>query len=169
MKKTTAYARKKRQSGQPIGNLYGRIKLPINFRHSATDELNLQLLPHVYLDGFRDGTAEETDWHALALRLNCGHVLANAYFPDVAAQSRAGLDALRGIKTRHERTGKWGISQPEFDAIGPALGAMDAMQLQSNRRQLREVMQAVYGANEDLQATGAITTKLECQSVRQRT
>ena len=52
------------------------------------------------------------------------------------------------MKERNARTGKWGCSQPEFAAMGQGLNCTDEMQLQCTRRELRDALEAVYGANE---------------------
>ena len=114
MRKTSAYARKHRRGD-------GYIKLPIAIRFNAQDEQDLQRKPHQMLKGFRNGAADEGDWHAITLRLNWGRMLSGEHFPDSVPQAEAGIEAIRAIKARHERTGKWGISQPEYDAIDWAI------------------------------------------------
>ncbi|AOG24368.1 hypothetical protein [Acidovorax sp. RAC01] len=132
----------------------GHIKLPIYFRFGARDEVDLQRKPHAMLNGFRAGVAQESDWHAITLRLNWGFVLSTRLFPDSVAEARAGLDAIRAVKDRHERTGKWGVSQPEYEAVDWALAHMDGMQQMCTRRELRDALQAVYEANEYLRIVG---------------
>lgn len=124
------------------------VALPINIRFSSGDELKLQLSPHNMLELFRSGEAEESDWHALALRLNWGRFLAERHFPDGVEPLTEAQDALRAVKERNARTGKWGCSQPEFAAMGLGLNCCDQMQLQCTRRELRDALEAVYGANE---------------------
>jgi hypothetical protein len=132
----------------------GHIKLPITIRFDAKDEANLQRKPHAMLNGFRAGVAQERDWHAITLRLNWGFVLSTRLFPDSVAEARAGLDAIRAVKERHERTSKWGVSQPEYEAIDWALAHMDGMQQMCTRRELRDALRAVYEANEYLRIVG---------------
>lgn len=124
------------------------LALPINIRFSSKDELTLQLSPHNLLERFRSGEAEESDWHALALRLNWGRFLAERHFPDGTEPLTEAQEALRAIKERNARIGTWGCSQPEFAAIGLGLNCTDQMQLQCTRRELRDALEAVYGANE---------------------
>lgn len=139
----------------------GHINLPITIRFNAQDEQDLQRKPHQMLKGFRTGEADEGDWQAITLRLNWGKVLSVAHFPDSVPQAEAGLEAIRSIKARHERTGKWGISQPEYEAIDWALAHMDGMQQMCTRRELRDAMEAVYTANEYLRAVGEIEERLD--------
>lgn len=149
----------KRKSSAQSGR--GHIKLPITIRFNAQDEQDLQRKPHQMLNGFRNGTADEGDWNAITLRLNWGKVLSVAHFPDSVPQAEAGLEAIRSIKARHERTGKWGISQPEYEVIDLALAHMDGMQLMCTRRELRDALEAVYTANEYLRAVGEIEERLD--------
>lgn len=141
-------AKAQRRSYRPSPTKAGGLALPINIRFSAKDELKLQLSPHNLLDLFRTGDADETDWHTLALRLNWGRFLAERHFPDGSQPLAAAQEALRAVKARHSRTGKWGCSQPEFAAMGLGLNCTDNMQLQCTRRELRDALEAVYGANE---------------------
>lgn len=155
-----AFERASHRGTKPVKGA-GHIKLPINIRFNSQDETQLQLVPQTLLECFRTGTADESDWHALALRLNWGRLLAEDHFPDAAPDLAQAQDALRAVKDRHERMGKWGISQPEFAAIGNGLTVTDAMQRQCTRRELREALQAVYGINEYQQRTAQIAQRLD--------
>lgn len=139
----------------------GHVVLPINIRFSQKDEAQLQSKPHQMLRGFREGKADEGDWHALTLRLNWGRVLSAAHFPDSEPQAVAGQDAIRAVWERHQRTGKWGVSQPEFEAIDWALAHVDGMQQMCTRRELRDALEAVYSANEYLRKVGDIADELD--------
>lgn len=141
-------AKAQRRSHRATHKKAGELALPINIRFSSSDELKLQLSSHNLLDLFRAGEADEPDWHALALRLNWGRFLAEQHFPDGIQPLADAQDALRAVKERNARTGKWGCSQPEFAAMGQGLNCTDEMQLQCTRRELRDALEAVYGANE---------------------
>jgi len=111
-------------------------RIPITIRFSAKNEFDLQMLPHQMLEGFRDGTATEPDWHALAFRINWGHVLAATHFADGVAATAEAQRALEQVQARHAETGRWGVSQPEFAAMAQALTLTDHMQVQCTRREL---------------------------------
>lgn len=123
-------------------------RLPVTIRFAQRHETDLQLNPHTTLDKFRDGAAEEGDWHLLALRTNWGRVLAERHFVDAAPEMMAGQDALLAVKEHYIRTERWGIAQPEFVAMGQALNLTDAIQLQCTRRELRDALEVVYRAND---------------------
>lgn len=139
MKKTSAYARKRRSLG-----------LPVTIRFSQQHEIDLQLTPHTTLDKFRDGSAMDGDYHLLALRLNWARLLAEEHFPDCVEPCIEAQLALHGVAMRHQTKGQWGIAQPEFAAICFALNTVDDMQLNCTRRELRDALEAVYLANDNL-------------------
>ena len=145
----------------------GHIQLPINIRFAHKHEVELQMRPHAMLDCFREGTANEVDLNSIILRLNWFLILASKQFSDECIRSQnEGLDAMRSIKARHARTGKMGISQPEYEAIGHALNAADDMQLASTRRELHDALTESYEINRHQRATEAIKDRLDVTSAR---
>jgi hypothetical protein len=129
-------------------------QLPTNIRHSNEADLLLQMVPHDELDKFRNGTADQYTVNTLAFRLNWGYVMAGEHFdtPEARAAMVEGLEAIRNVKARLERTGKYGASQLEFQAIGVALGMTDEMQKMATRREQRDALRAVYLINEHKRA-----------------
>lgn len=150
MRKSSAYARKRAHQSHWQQHGQQHIKLPVNIRFAQHHETDLQLNPHTTLDMFREGVAEEKDWHLLALRLNWGRLLAERHMQEAAPILAAAQEALRDVRERHGRTGRWGISQPEFVAMGEGLNHTDTMQLQCTRRELRDALEAVYQANDEI-------------------
>lgn len=129
-------------------------QLPPNIRHSEEADLLLKMVPHDELDKFRNGTADQYTVNTLAFRLNWGYVMAGEFFatPEARKAMEDGLEAIRGVKDRLERTGKYGASQPEFQAIGVALGLTDEMQKMSTRKEQRDALRAVYLINQHKRA-----------------
>lgn len=125
-------------------------QLPTNIRHSNEADLLLKMVPHEELDKFRNGTADKYTVNTLAFRLNWGYVMAGEHFdtPEARQALIDGLEAIRSVKARLERTGQYGASQPEFQAIGVALGLTDEMQKMATRREQRDALRAVYLINE---------------------
>ena len=125
-------------------------QLPPNIRHSDEADQMLQMVPHAELDKFREGTADKYTINTLAFRLNWGYVMAGEHFdtPEARAAMIEGLDAIKSVKERLDRTGQYGASQLEFQAIGVALGLTDEMQKMSTRREQRDSLRAVYAINE---------------------
>jgi hypothetical protein len=120
--------------------------VPMHFRFGPDSELKLKLIPHQYLEKFRDGTALEPDWHALAARLNLGNTLAYTHFE--GQEEKTAMDeallALRSVWDRHTRLGKWGTSGEEFGQIGLGLTLTDEMQDNCTRIELDQSMKHVY-------------------------
>lgn len=119
--------------------------LPITIRHNNSDDTALQLVPHSELDKLRDGTADEYTVNTLAFRLNWGYVMAGEVFdaPEHRAATERDLAAIRAVKERHARTGKYGATGEEFHAMGDALNATNDMQEQATRREQRDAMRLV--------------------------
>jgi hypothetical protein len=120
--------------------------VPVLFRFSEENALKLKLIPHQMLEKFRDGTAIEPDWHALASRLNLGNTLAYTHFEGQEAKTAMdeALLALRSVWDRHTRLGKWGTSGEEFRQIGLGLTLTDEMEDNCTRLELDRSMNHVY-------------------------
>jgi hypothetical protein len=132
---------------------YAEGTLPITIRHNTSDDTGLQLIPHSELDKLRDGTADEYTVNTLAFRLNWGYVMAGEVFdtPEYRAITEAGLAAIRAVKERHARTGKYGATGEEFHAMGDALNATNDMQLQATRREQRDAVRLLNLINDHKQ------------------
>lgn len=119
--------------------------LPVLFRHSEADDRQLQLVPHAELEKFRHGLGDEVSINTLAFRLNFGYVLAREFFESAALTEvlTNGLNALRSVIERKQRTGKVGAMMPEFEAMGEALVHTDQMQLKCTRKEMNEAIMKV--------------------------
>lgn len=123
--------------------------LPVNIRHGAKAELHLQMAPHQELARLRDGTATDDAINTITFRLNWGYVMASEIFDnkEVRADMEQALAALRSVKDRKARTGKWGAMGPEFQQMGDGLNHTDTMQLKATRREQLEVIDLVEKIN----------------------
>ncbi len=133
--------------GLPVQPAPRTITLPVNIRFSGSHEIDLQLNPHTTLEKFQDGVAEESDWHLLALRVKWGKVLSEAHWQQATDSMITAQESLLSVQARHDKMGKWSLSQPEYVAIGEALNMSDTLQLHCTRRQLRDALEAVYLSN----------------------
>lgn len=125
--------------------------LPVTYRHQASADVYLQLIPHSELEKLRTATADEGTFHTLAYRLNWGYVLAGECFPEqpeVRAQMEKALAAISSVKNRFERTGKYGCTGEEFFTLGNSLNLTDEMQEATTRRQQRDAAELVFKINE---------------------
>lgn len=131
--------------------------LPKMFRHSKEADINLQLVPHQELEKFKTGEADEYTWNTVCFRLNWGYVMSGDHFDSVEARElmEQSLKAIRSVKTRHEKTGRWGTTGEEFNIIGQALNLTDEMQMNTTRKQQDESLQTLLRLNE-LKIKGAL-------------
>ena len=65
------------------------------------------------------------------------------------------LAAIRSVKTRHEKTGRWGTTGEEFKIIGEALNLTDDMQMNTTRKQQDQSLNTLLRLNE-LKIKGAL-------------
>ena len=142
-KKPKKAYRQKYQGGQ----------LPMNIRHSVESDLLLQMIPHDELEKLRNGEADEYTINTLAFRLNWGYVMSGEVFDnlEVRAAMETGLAAIRSVKDRISRIGKYGATAQEFFDVGEALNWTDAMQKASTRREQHHALKSVYLINQQLQ------------------
>ena len=136
----------KRAKPPPRGS--GHVEIPITLRFSPADETKLMLEPIKCAERLRDGTAEEGDWHAVALRLNWARLLNKANFEDGESHFSEAQAAIRAVKDRFDQYGTWSTSTPEWEAVERALTRCNQMQRMCTRRELRDSLEAVYLANE---------------------
>ena len=124
--------------------------LPKIFRHSKESDTALQLVPHQELEKFKSGDADEYTWNTVCFRLNWGYVMSGDHFDSVEARElmEQALAAIRSVKTRHERTSKWGTTGEEFNIIGHALNLTDDMQMNTTRRQQEDSLNTLLRLNE---------------------
>ena len=142
----------------------GFIKIPAVIRYRQQEETALQLVPHSELDKFRRGLADETTYHTLAFRLNWGYVMAGEFFDALAQEAMArGLDAIRSVRERHERLGKWGTTGPEFEAMGYALNLTDEMQQKTTRKEQLHAIRIVTTVNDFKHLRGQVADKTGAQ------
>ncbi len=124
--------------------------LPKIFRHNKESDIALQLVPHQELEKFKTGEADEITWNTVCFRLNWGYVMSGDHFDSVEARElmEQSLKAIRSVKDRHDRTGKWGTTGEEFNIIGQALNLTDDMQMNTTRRQQEDSLNTLLRLNE---------------------
>ena len=141
-KKPKKAYRPKYQSGQ----------LPMTIRHTDQSDLLLQMIPHDELEKLRNGQADEYTINTLAFRLNWGYIMSGEVFdnPEVRVAMEAGLAAIRSVKGRFSRLGKYGSTAEEFGALGEALNWTDSMQKASTRREQHQALRSVFLINQHM-------------------
>lgn len=131
--------------------------LPKIFRHSREADIDLQLVPHQELEKFKTGEADEYTWNTVCFRLNWGYVMSGDHFDSVEARElmERSLAAIKSVKARQEKTGRWGTTGDEFNIIGQALNLTDDMQMNTTRKQQDESLNTLMRLNE-LKIRGAL-------------
>lgn len=123
-------------------------QLPVLFRFPESEGQKLKIWPHLALAALLTGKADDSQVNDIAARLGLAYVQAADRYPDDLEAHKAGQEALRAIRARHERTGQWGISGDESRAIGNCLNIADEYQDASTRRQLHEDSLRHYAIND---------------------
>jgi hypothetical protein len=132
------------------------LRIPPVIRHSAAEEVHLQLVPHLDLERFRAGTADDDAWRTLTTRVNWGAVLANRHHPEAVGAMEDAARALHSIHGRQARLGRWGASGPELTALGVALVMVDEMQLLHPKAELLDALRAVLRAQDQPARVGEL-------------
>ncbi|MEI7446594.1 MAG: hypothetical protein WCK28_17020 [Burkholderiales bacterium] len=130
--------------------------MPPSIRFSAADEAHLQLVPHVSLDLFRRGVADDDAWATLTTRVNWGTVLAHRFHGEAVGAMETAARALAAIHARRARLGRWGASGPELTALQVALVMVDEMQQAHTRRELHDALQVVKKIERDPARVGEL-------------
>lgn len=130
---------------KPHNKTYQKGSLPLTIRFDEKAERDLQILPQASLTKYTAGEAEETDWHCLVQRLNCGQVMAHWYYNEgIRATCREALDAMVAVRERYIKRKTWGMTGDELRIVGFALTLTDDMQKTSTRRELSKVVNHVF-------------------------
>lgn len=82
---------------------------------------------HMAIERLRTGCPVEDDFYALAVAANVSLILCERDVgPEHIDAIKAGQDALMGMLHRHRRTGRWGFSGPEMQAINVMVAIHEA-------------------------------------------
>lgn len=134
---------------------YVHIELPITLRHGSDEELDLMLMPQLSADHMRDGIATEPDWHTVVMRLNWGRVLNSENFEnggEVIAQAQAVLVLVKDSLS---------LNPEQYDTVTSALTLCNQMQKSCTRRELRESLRKMLGANDYLNKKQQIQDRMD--------
>ncbi|GAQ30273.1 hypothetical protein SAMD00023378_3956 [Ralstonia sp. NT80] len=134
---------KRKHRGRPARELR---MLPILFRFSRDDDINLQIRAHAALQHVSTGNADEKDWHTISDRVNVGLALSRQAFPDrtdVHELMDQAVLAVVSLGKRYRAVGRMVATGHELTVIGDALQLIDEMQKETTRRQQRAATLAV--------------------------
>jgi hypothetical protein len=131
-RKQSAYARKRRHASPFVDPLIQFRVLKTVAAHQSTEPLSMEqardlaLGYHGALSAFRDGTANAYQANTLSAAANITVLLIEGGLGDDMALAKAGQAAVVSAMERHARTGKWGFSGPEMQAVADLLAYHDA-------------------------------------------
>lgn len=133
----------------------GHIELPVTLRHGSDEELDLMLMPQLSADHMRDGIATEPDWHTVVMRLNWGRVLNSENFEngsEIIAQAQAVMVLVKESMR---------LNPEQYDTVTSALTLCNQMQKSCTRRELRESLLNMLGANDYLNKKKQIQDRMD--------
>lgn len=115
----------------------------INMQHGMADDQlrDLGMAIHTSIERLRLGLGEEIDFHTMAAMFNVSLVLCErGVGPEGMGCVQAAQDALVEILERNRRTGKWGFSGPEMQAINDCAHLHEQQIALVPRRECRDAM-----------------------------
>lgn len=139
MKKTTTYARKRRQA-DPMGGLrlIGELR-PFD----QAEQTALALPPRVAFEAMRDGKATDGDFDTLAAVVSVAMVRCEEIGREGVELCQEAQGCLMDAKVRHERTGRWGFDYRALQAIPAAIEIHEQLLALSTPRQMMDAMREV--------------------------
>lgn len=152
---------KRKHRGRPARELR---MLPILFRFSRDDDINLQIRSHAALQHVSTGNADEKDWDTISARVNVGQVLSRQAFPDrtdVHELMDQAVLAVVSLGKRYRAVGRMVLTGQELTVIGDALLLIDEMQKETTRRQQRAATRLVSEGMPEGRVDPGDTEKLE--------
>ena len=139
MKKTTAYARKRRH----MDPLAGIRVLDRARPFDEGDTTGEHIKTRACFERLADGTADNDDFDRVAMALNLAKVRALEIDQALANLLEVGQDAMAAIRRRHGKWAKWEVLPAERTAIVEALDAHEAITDASSPLQMHEALDVV--------------------------
>ena len=113
------------------------------------------LVPQLSADHMRDNIADESDWHTIIMRLNWGRVLNRENFEngeEIIANAQAVMVQVKETNT---------LTIPQYNTVTSALTLCNQMQKSCTRRELRESLRNMLGANDYLNKKQQIQDRMD--------
>lgn len=105
-----------------------RPAIPAGWRNSSHSDYMMKLLPHLALDDFLKGAADQADWNTLSFRLHLAHELSRRHAPMVLDEMSQALECVMRVLERHQLSGVWRMTRTEALLIGDGLHYADQLQ-----------------------------------------
>lgn len=123
MRKTTAYARKRRHADPLAGIRVLDRARPFDEGDTTAEHIKTRAC----FERLADGTADNDDFNRVAVALNLAKVRALEIDDGLASVLECGQDAMHALRARHERWAKWDMLPAERAAITQAMDAHEAI------------------------------------------
>ena len=139
MRKTTAYARKRRHMDPLAGIRVLDRARPFDEGDTTAEHIKTRAC----FERLADGTADNDDFDRVAMALNLAKVRALEIDQALADLLEAGQNAMATIRRRHDKWAKWEVLPAERTAIVDALDAHEAITDASSPLQMMAALDAV--------------------------
>ena len=139
MRKTTAYARKRRHADPLAGIRVLDRARPFDEGDTTAEHIKTRAC----FERLADGTADNDDFDRVALAINLAKVRALEIDEGLARVLEDGQDAMQALRARHERWAKWDMLPAERAAIAQAMDAHEAITDASSPLQMMAALDVV--------------------------
>jgi len=139
MRKTSAYARKKRRI-DPMGGLRLISELK---PFDQAERTNLSLPVRMAYEAVKSGRGDENDMDTLAAIVNVSLIRCEQEYPDYIDVCKEAQQAVMHIKDRYLKSGKLGMSGQDMQDLLPVLDLHEQLIELSTPKQMMDAMKEV--------------------------
>ena len=139
MRKTSAYARKRRHADPLAGIRVLDRARPFDEGDTTAEHIKTRAC----FERLADGTADNDDFARVAMAINLAKVRALEIDDGLASVLECGQDAMHALRARHERWAKWDMLPAERAAIAHAMDAHEAITDASSPLQMMAALDVV--------------------------
>ena len=139
MRKTTAYARKRRHTDPLAGIRVLDRARPFDEGDTTSEHIKTRAC----FERLADGTADNDDFNRVAMAINLAKVRALEIDDGLASVLECGQDAMHALRARHERWAKWDMLPAERAAIAQSMDAHEAITDASSPLQMMAALDVV--------------------------
>ena len=139
MRKTTAYARKRRHADPLAGIRVLDRARPFDEGDTTAEHIKTRAC----FERLADGTADNDDFDRVALAINLAKVRALEIDDGLASVLECGQDAMKALRARHERWAKWDMLPAERATVAQAMDAHEAITDASSPLQMMAALDVV--------------------------
>ena len=139
MRKTTAYARKRRHADPLAGIRVLDRARPFDEGDTTAEHIKTRAC----FERLADGTADNDDFDRVAMAINLAKVRALEIDDGLASVLECGQDAMHALRARHERWAKWDMLPAERAAIAQSMDAHEAITDASSPLQMMAALDVV--------------------------